>query len=185
MDSTALGHAEASGRYRRSVDAVETPSVTPPIDEEPPTVTRAYFTRSCLRQVLIRCSSLSASSSASSVVGSEKKDADSLEKAERIGNCAAITAYDIKIACARVICHLNKMAPSATVRVHVSGWLMASTFFKHHLPDVKFITRLSLLNWGDLPPAVSAYINISGSPTLQPASGDAAAVLLDFPSRTP
>ncbi|VDL88863.1 unnamed protein product [Schistocephalus solidus] len=185
MDISLEGHAEVSRRSRRSADAVEASPITSPIgveEEEDNTVTRAYFTRSCLRQVLIQCSSFSASSSP---MGPENKYTDGTEKAQRIGDCTAVTAFDISVVCARVVCHLNKMAPSDTVRLHMSGWLMASTFFKHNLPDVKFVTRLSLLNWGDLPPSVSAYTNLSGSPEQAAVPGDSVAVLLDFPSPKP
>ncbi|KAL7060937.1 hypothetical protein AAHC03_010120 [Spirometra sp. Aus1] len=181
MDIPLEGPAEVSRRSRRSVDAVEAPPVTPPTDENN-TVTRAYFKRSCQRQVLIRCPSFSTSPSPT---GPENKGSSGVEKVQKFGDCATVAASDIEVTCARVVCHLNKMAPSDTVRLHVSGWLLASTFFKHHLPDVKFVTKLSLLNWGDLPPSVSAYANLSDSAEEKVGPGGSAAVLLDFPSPAP
>nr|VZI47592.1 unnamed protein product [Spirometra erinaceieuropaei] len=181
MHSNVVGPAEVSRRSRRSVDAVEAPPVTPPTDENN-TVTRAYFKRSCQRQVLIRCPSFSTSPSPT---GPENKGSSGVEKVQKFGDCATVAASDIEVTCARVVCHLNKMAPSDTVRLHVSGWLLASTFFKHHLPDVKFVTKLSLVNWGDLPPSVSAYANLSDSAEGKVGPGGSAAVLLDFPSPAP
>lgn len=64
---------------------------------------------------------------------------------------------DFTVICARVICHLNKLLRADTVRVSLTGWLWTPTFFKHQLPDVKFVSRLSLLEWGEPPEILRSY----------------------------
>ncbi|KAL5108344.1 Integrin alpha-V [Taenia crassiceps] len=64
---------------------------------------------------------------------------------------------DFSVICARVICHLNKLLRADTVRVSLTGWLWTPTFFKHQLPDVKFVSRLSLLEWGEPPEILRSY----------------------------
>ncbi|VDM31502.1 unnamed protein product [Hydatigera taeniaeformis] len=64
---------------------------------------------------------------------------------------------DFTVICARVICHLNKLLRADAVRVTLTGWLWTPTFFKHQLPDVKFVTRLSLLEWGEPPQVLRFY----------------------------
>ncbi|KAL5970629.1 Integrin alpha-V [Taenia solium] len=64
---------------------------------------------------------------------------------------------DFTVICARVICHLNKLLRADTVRVSLTGWLWTPTFFKHQLPDVKFVSRLGLLEWGEPPEILRSY----------------------------
>ena len=64
---------------------------------------------------------------------------------------------DFKVICARVICRLRKLQHADTVRVSLTGWLWTPTFFKYQLPDVKFVTRLSLLDWGEPPQVLLTY----------------------------
>ncbi|EUB60996.1 Protein DPCD [Echinococcus granulosus] len=64
---------------------------------------------------------------------------------------------DFTVICARVTCHLNKLLRADTVRVSLTGWLWTPTFFKHQLPDVKFVSRLSLMDWGEPPQILRSY----------------------------
>lgn len=64
---------------------------------------------------------------------------------------------DFKVVCARIKCHLPKLPQTDTVRVILTGWLWTPSFFDLHLPDIKFVSQLSLASWGPKPPILDAY----------------------------
>ncbi|KAM7534998.1 hypothetical protein Aperf_G00000099692 [Anoplocephala perfoliata] len=64
---------------------------------------------------------------------------------------------DFSIVCVRVVCRVSRLSRADVVRVSLTGWLWTPTFFKHQLPDVKFVTRLSVFDWGEPPRILLAY----------------------------
>ena len=119
-------------RRRRSVDSEEPEELSSTVTFTSPfgdNRVEVYFKRSDQRQTTISCSS-----------------SDSLSK-----------DLDFKVVCARVICRLGKLQHADTVRVSLTGWLWTPTFFKYQLPDVKFVSRLSLLDWGPPPQIPLTY----------------------------
>uniref|UniRef100_A0A5K3FV35 ZP domain-containing protein n=1 Tax=Mesocestoides corti TaxID=53468 RepID=A0A5K3FV35_MESCO len=64
---------------------------------------------------------------------------------------------DFEVVCATVICRLGKLSHADAIRISLTGWLWAPTFFKYQLPDVNFVNKLSLINWGPPPKTLLAY----------------------------
>ncbi len=122
-------------RRRRSLnhgDSELAPSAVTIIDRFGDNRVTVHFKRSCQRQTTISC-------------------------AEVRPDDPRRNELDFRVVCARVKCRLPKLAKADTVHVKFTGWLWAPSFFKHHLPDVKIVSRLSLSDWGVPPLMLSAY----------------------------
>lgn len=69
--------------------------------------------------------------------------------------------------CAQIICTLKKLEKFDAVRLRWTGWLWSDTIFELNMPDVQFISQLTLINWGNIPIRLSNY----GATNQQPNNG--------------